>query len=301
MYHFAVWFFWFKNLNTARMNKIKIETEDQFQLSATFYESEQHSDDLVVIAPATAATQLFYRSYSRYLAKEKEMNVLTFDYRGVGESLPGDIKSFDASMSDWGFKDLRAVINWAHDQGHNIYLLGHSVAGQLFPFTESANKVCASYFVASQTASMHFWEGKAKLFVLLFWRFLLPIVTKVYGYLPGWTLGAQTPLPKGVAQEWRSWGLHKDGAIQGIQRLQEMYNQVTGYVHFLNIGDDKYLAPRNATEQLKWRYFSARTSMESVYPQDIEEEEIGHFGFFRSEFKHKLWDKPVDYFRAMAC
>ena len=283
------------------MKKMKIRAEDNFEIGATLFESEQPSDELIIIAPATAATQLFYRSYARYASKQRKVNVLTFDYRGVGESLDGDIRTSDAQMSDWGFKDLRAVIDWAHEQNYTIYLLGHSIAGQLFPFTQSANKICASYFVGSQTASMHFWEGSAKLLVLFFWRLLLPLLTKIYGYLPGWSLGAQTPLPKGVAEEWRKWGLHKDGAIQGVPELQEMYSRVTGYIHFLNIGDDKILAPRNATEQLMWRYFSARTSLESIFPEDIGAEEIGHFGFFRSEFKDALWDKPLNYFHAMAC
>ncbi len=283
------------------MEKIKINAEDNFQLAATFFESESPSHEVIVIAPATAASQLYYKSYARYMAKERRMNVLTFDYRGVGESLPGDIKTFDASMSDWGFKDLKAAINWAYDKGYTVYLLGHSIAGQLFPFTQSANKVCASYFIGSQTASMHFWEGKEKLQVMLFWRFVLPLLTKLYGYLPGWSLGAQTPLPKGVAREWQTWGLHKDGAIQGMSELQEMYTQVRGNIHFLDIGDDKLLAPRNATEQLMWRYFSARTTLESVYPEDIGVEEIGHFGFFQSDFKSTLWDKPLDYFRTMSC
>ncbi len=283
------------------MEKFRISAEDDFQIAATFFESLSPSEEIVVIAPATAATQLYYKSYARYVAHERRMNVLTFDYRGVGESLDGDIQESDATMSDWGFKDLKAAINWAYDQNYTVYLLGHSIAGQLYPFTETANKVCASYFVGSQTASVHFWEGKEKIFLMLFWRLLLPLVTKVYGYLPGWTLGAQTPVPKGVAEEWRSWGLHKDGAIRGMSELQNLYSQVTGYIHFLNIGDDKILAPRNAMEQLKWRYFSARTTMESVFPEDIGVEEIGHFGFFRSDFKPSLWSKPLDYFRTMSC
>jgi len=215
--------------------------------------------------------------------------------------LDGPVKEFDASMSDWGFKDLKAVIDWAYEEDYTIYLLGHSIAGQLFPFTQSANKVCASYFIASQTAALHFWEGRAKLQIALFWKLALPLFLKVYGYLPGWSLGAQAPIPRGVATEWKKWIFHKDGAIQGEQELQDMYAQVRGDIHFLDIGDDKILAPRNATEQLKWRYFSARTTMESIFPEDIGAEEIGHFGFFQSEFKPTLWDKPLDYFRTMSC
>lgn len=283
------------------MKKIKISTEDEFQVAATLFETLTPSNELIIIAPATAATQLYYKSYARHIAQEKGMHVLTFDYRGVGESLSGDVKDFDAQMSDWGFQDLKAVIDWAYKEKYTIYLLGHSIAGQLFPFTQSAQKVCASYFVGSQTASSHFWEGKEKLQVMLFWRLLIPVLTKLYGYLPGWSMGGQTSLPKGIAKEWRKWGLHKDGAIQGLSKLQEMYTQVTGYIHFLNIGDDKFLAPRNATEHLRWRYFSARTSIEQVFPEDIGAKEIGHFGFFRSEFKGNLWHKPLDYFRSMSC
>ncbi|MEM9327035.1 MAG: hypothetical protein AAGA85_15310 [Bacteroidota bacterium] len=285
----------------VKMTKVMVRTGDQFDVAATYFRSLIPSEELVIIAPATAATQLYYKSYARFVAKEKGMNVLTFDYRGIGESLAGDIRDVDAQMSDWGFQDLKAVIDWADDRGYVIYLLGHSIAGQLFPFIGDTSKVCASYFVGSQTASSHFWEGTSRVQVVIFWRFLIPLLVRIYGYLPGWSLGAQTPLPKGVAQEWRKWGLHKDGAIQGMAELQQMYSAVQGHIHFLNITDDHFLAPKPATEQLKWRYFSAKTSMESISPEELGVKEIGHFGFFRTAFRDQLWHKPIDYFTHLTC
>ena len=283
------------------MRKITIETQDKVELGATLLESKDESHDLVIIGPAMGVPQNYYRPFAKYIAEERGVNALIFDYRGVGDSLNTDVTECEANLSDWGYKDLKAVIDWGWDAGYNLYLVGHSITGQLLPFTGAAAKLSAAYFVGSQTASHHFWAGRYRLAVLLFWNFLLPVLTTLYGYFPGWGLGGKISLPKGVASEWRSWALHKDGAIQGLRQVQDMYSRITNHIHFLHIADDNLMAPRLATEQLMRRYFGAKATFESVYPEDIKARKIGHFGFFRREFKASLWTKPLDYFRVIAC
>ncbi len=283
--------------NILKMKKIRIVTEDGFQLSATLFESDTQTKELVIIGPATGAPQSYYRPFAKYVKDEKGMNSLIFDYRGVGESLDTSIEKSDASMNDWGTKDLKAIINWAYDHGYRIYLIGHSITGQLLPLTESADKIGAAYFVASQTTSSYFWEGKYRLLVLMFWRVIVPLLTKIYGYFPGWGMGSKISLPKGVVEDWRKWGLHKDGVIQGEPRRQDLYSRVTNYIHFLSMADDHLFAPRLATEQLMRRYFGARSTFEMIYPEDLSVKEIGHFGFFRNRFRESLWQKPIDYFK----
>ena len=41
------------------------------------------------------------------------MQVLTYDYRGMGESRPRPLRELSVSMSEWGTKDLAGVVDWS--------------------------------------------------------------------------------------------------------------------------------------------------------------------------------------------
>lgn len=270
---------------------------DEYPLGASFFEgSASGKRHLLVIASATGVPQAYYGKFAAFMADSGCFDAITFDYRGIGKSLTGHVKDSRALMSDWGRYDIQAALAWGFERYEKVFLVGHSVAGQVFPVADLSVKVSAAYFVGSQCAASHLWDGRHKLFVNFFWLVANPLPTKILGYMPAFVVGGGEHLPKKAALEWRSWGLHPDGILQSGQ-ARASYARLELPVHFVNLADDRMLAPARAVQRLKAQYVNAQTSYEQLVPAQLGLKAIGHFGFFKSRYREKLWQLPLDYFR----
>lgn len=275
----------------------KIKAADGISISATlFKEVENQHPHLIIVGPATAAPQPYYRKFAEYLAQYKDFDVLTFDYRGVGRSLIGPVSQTQYAMSDWGALDLEAVINWADKRYDKIFMVGHSVAGQIFPIAKNAKRISAAYFVGSQSAYQGHWSGFNRLQILIFWHILIPFCTLIFDHLPGWTFGGQIGLSKQAAREWRTWGLHPQGILKDNALVVQKFGAIKGHLHFVAIEDDRKLAPSEAVHALMHTYSNAITSYQFIRPSDLGVKRIGHFGFFKRSNRQKLWSMPAMFF-----
>lgn len=262
-----------------------LKCKDGTKLIASHFGLE--TSPLVIISSALGTERKYYSSFANYLV-DQGFQVVTFDYRGVGDSICSDESK--VSMSNWGSQDLYEVIEWASNtQTDRILLVGHSIAGQVFPLAENKHKVAAAYFVASQTASSHYWSGAYKLPVQLLWNLMLPATTTLTGKLPAWAYGGKHDIPKYAAKEWASWGKHKNGVLQDCCEREKAFKEIQIPLRFISISDDKLLAPRKAVERLVDQYGSVRKEHQHWYPDEFGKKTIGHFGFFR-ENNDELWD-----------
>ncbi len=280
----------------AKAQAFVIKTADQTNISATLYRGENKSNHLIIVCAATGAPQWYYGGFAEYAAGYADFDVLTFDYRGIGKSLNGSVIDSKAKMSDWGIYDLEAIIKWSQGKYDKLFLIGHSVAGQIFPLALSNPKISAAYFVGAQSAYYGCWRGTWLLYVLLFWYFLIPVITFLFDYLPGWAMGGSIPIPKRVALEWRKWGTHKGGVLQGNLGTIRKFESIKIPIHFVNIEDDKLLGPSKATQRLMGQYTNAVTSFQFISPKNLKLKHIGHFGFFKKQFKKVLWPMPMFFF-----
>lgn len=274
----------------------EIATDDNVTISATLFGAQDKSPHLIIIGPATAAPQGYYRGFAEYASAYEDFDVITFDYRGVGQSLHDPVTICDAKMSEWGVFDLKAIIDWADQKYDKIFLIGHSVAGQIFPKAPNHHRIAAAYFVGSQSAYYGHWKGLPWIQVMIFWLVNIPLTTFILGYMPGWAMGGKVPLPSKIAMEWRKWGLHCQGVLQGDQRLIDAFASIDIPMHFVNIEDDRVLAPVAATQALMHCYKNAHTSYQYIKPSDLGLKRIGHFGFFKSISEKKLWSMPMFFF-----
>jgi predicted alpha/beta hydrolase len=274
----------------------QVHTKDDILISATLFSSEKKSAHLIIMCPAAGAPQHYYKAFAEYASGYRDFDVVTFDYRGIGLSKSLPVTKETAKMSDWGTQDLQSIIDWADDKYDKICLLGHSVAGQIFPKSGKHDRILAAYFVGSQSAYHGHWNGFWWLYVLIFWYLLIPLSTFFLGYLPGWAMGGNIPLPKSIAQEWRKWGTHPNGVLQDDPAVANKFESVDIHVHFVNIDDDKLLAPSAATQALMHQYKNAITTFQFIKPSDLKLKKIGHFGFFKRKFAKQLWPMPMYYF-----
>src|SRR5258708_16787898 len=63
---------------------------------------------VVVINPATSVRCRYYARFAAFLF-QRGFDVLTYDYRGIGESRLATLRGFDAGWVDWGHFDFGAV------------------------------------------------------------------------------------------------------------------------------------------------------------------------------------------------
>lgn len=85
---------------------------------------------LVIINAATSVRCRYYSRFADYLFAQG-CDVLTYDYRGIGESRPASLRGFQASWSDWGRLDFEAMLAHAVERfpGQPIDVVGHSFGG----------------------------------------------------------------------------------------------------------------------------------------------------------------------------
>ena len=117
----------------------------------------------VLINSATAVPRKIYKGFASYLA-HRGCAVLTYDYRGIGDSRqpamvgynqPKSLVGFKASMSDWAAQDVTAAVRWMRERYNTLPLayVGHSFGGQALGLIENNSEVSRAAFVASQAAT----------------------------------------------------------------------------------------------------------------------------------------------------
>ena len=84
----------------------------------------------VLIASATATPRHYYGRFASYLA-EHGFSVMTFDYRGIGDSRPPSLRGFECRMRDWAALDLSAAVDFAaREAGRRFSMSAIPMAGR---------------------------------------------------------------------------------------------------------------------------------------------------------------------------
>lgn len=265
---------------------LRISAVDGYALGARRF-GDQSAGPYVVINGATAVKQAYYARFAAWLSLQG-CTVLTYDYRGIGESRPARLRGFEATLRDWGERDLEGVLRFAiEDKGSRpLHVVGHSVGGQLLGLAQSNGAIERAVTVSSQSGYWGHWTGASALSKAAVWYGLMPVVGTLVGYIPG-KLGIGEDLPGGVALEWARWCRHPHYLLgHGIS--PEGFSRLRAQLRVISIADDDY-APRQAVDWLHALYTNADVERHHVSPRELEVPAIGHFGFFRSTFQDSLW------------
>jgi len=122
---------------------------------------------------------------------------------------------------------------------------------------------------------------------------LLPGISRLFGYFPAAALGQGENIPAGVAIEWASWCRDPDYLV-GALGAKEQYARFSAPLRLYWVADDPY-APLAAAEALLELYPRAPSELTRVMPRELGAERIGHFGFFREQFRDTLWRDAADW------
>ena len=276
---------------------VRITADDGFELGATEFAPKSAPRAVDVINAATAVKRRYYERFATYLAT-RGFAVVTYDYRGIGDSAPRDLRGFSALMREWGMLDQPAVIRhataWQPDVP--LMLVGHSVGGQIFGLLDEAPRVRRVLMVAAQHNYWGLWRPQERYVLWALWTLIMPASAHALGYFPGGWFGLGEDLPKGVALEWAKWCRSPGALVQAIGGdTLVRFARYRGDILSLSFSDDHAFAPRRAVDGLLGFYASARAEHRHLTPASLGVSRVGHFGFFRASVAEKGWPIAADW------
>lgn len=272
------------------MKELILKTPDHFPLSVKIFEPEISNGKLLLINSATGVKQQIYFSFAKYLA-EKGFTVITYDYRGIGESKPKKMNGFKASMRIWGTVDFKTVTNFIKTEyaGFDKFCLGHSVGALILGMNADSKIFKKFIFVATQDAYLGNLNFKVAVAGLLGFGIALPIMTHFLGYFPANRFGLGESLPKGVAFDWQTLILNKKSTKRLYETNEADFSknlyQPTFIIH---AEDDSWVTQKGMRNLMKTTYPHLKTTYREVKISESDKSEIGHVNFFRS-FNRGLW------------
>ncbi|MGA2055856.1 MAG: alpha/beta fold hydrolase [Bradyrhizobium sp.] len=294
-------------LDDVFIDDITFPAMDGYALGATLFLPRGAKQHAVLINSATAVPRKIYRKFAGYLAG-RGFAVLTYDYRGIGDSRqravtgyikPKSLVGFKASMADWAALDVTAAVNWMRERYHNLPLtyVGHSFGGQALGLLANNNEVKRALLVAAQAAYWRLIVSPERYRVYAMLNFVGMPLTRALGYTPGWA-GFGQDLPKGVFEQWARWVMN-ERYLLGDPDLKALPNfaNYTGALRSICLSDDPW-APRPAIELLCSGFKATMPEILTVTPADADTKAIGHLGFFRPEHRDTLWRGAAEWLEA---
>ncbi|MES2070971.1 MAG: alpha/beta fold hydrolase [Pseudomonadota bacterium] len=286
------------------MENIELVTSDGVSLAATRFAAVGAVKAVVVLPAAMGVRQNFYVPFAEFLAANG-VAVLSFDYRGMGDSRPqkfrSSLRGFKATVLDWAELDYNTALQAAKawQPGVPLQVIGHSLGGQLPGLLPDNHLIDGLITIA---AGSGYWRDNApqlKRFVWFMWYFAVPLYTRLWGYFPGKKMRKVGDLPKGVIYQWSQWcrSPHYVVDAQGTP-IRAGYEKIRAPILSLSFTDDEMMS-RRSIDSLHDFYKNAPMERRYISPQQIGAKHIGHFGFFRPQFRATLWQQALDWLQAV--
>ena len=244
---------------------------------------------VVIINAATSLRCRYYSRFADYLFTNG-FDVITYDYRGIGESRSGSLRGFKASWSDWGVLDFEAILQRAQREfpGQPIDVVGHSFGGCAAGLGASGAVIRRIVTVGAQFAYWRDYAARGRWQMVIKWHVLMPLLTALCGYFPGQRLGWLEDTPAGVVRDWSTPTPRYETRPSGRDLGELPFSRVKAQLLAISLTDDPF-GTVAAIERLLDYFGNSERSHLRIAPEDIGEKQVGHFAFFRSEFQDRLW------------
>lgn len=254
---------------------------------------------MVVINPATGVLARYYHYYASFLAGHG-FDVLTYDYRGIGQSRPARLRGCGYRWRDWGELDCDAALRVAraHDSGQGLFVVGHSIGGFLPGLAEAAPTIDRMLTVGAQYAYWRDYAPRHRMRLLLKWHAIMPILTAACGYFPGKRLGWLEDLPAGVATEWsfRRARMELSHPRRDRDDVLRRFSRLTAPILAISLSDDEFGTVPAVRRTLNY-YRGATPIPILLKPEDFGHDAIGHFGLFHNRHATGFWPETVRWLR----
>lgn len=260
---------------------------------------------VVIVNPATSVLSRYYARFAAWL-HAAGMDVLTYDYRGIGGSRPPRLRGFEAGWIDWGRLDFEAALEYAAGRfpGQPLQVVGHSVGGFVIGMAASAHRLSRIVTVGAQHAYWRDYAARRRLGMLLRWHVAMPALTALLGYFPGRRLGWLEDTPRGVVRDWTAscaryddiWRRGRHALPESeLAELRARFAAVTAPMLALSVDDDPF-GTVAAVGRLLDCYGGAQRTHLHLDPRAIGAA-VGHFAFFHDRFAPTLWPIALAWLR----
>jgi predicted alpha/beta hydrolase len=273
-------------------------TSDGVPLAATWYPGRDASLKSVIVMSALASPQRYLKYPAAWL-QQRGWGVLTFDYRGIGDSEPRARGGVRARLLDWATKDMNAAVEWVRKEIRPRFVVGlcHSIGGQILPFGPAHRHLDALVHVSVCSGDIRFWKGHEKVLLGIVY-YLYPAVALSLGYLPGARLGLGTSIPRDIFLQWCRWGRHGVYTDDSGASLEHLYGSVTTPILCFSFADDTLYSPLPAVTHLHRLFTKSTVEYRHIRPSDYGLGRIGHFGFFKRQCGEALWEEMITWLDA---
>ncbi|WP_018982526.1 alpha/beta hydrolase family protein [Salinimonas chungwhensis] len=276
---------------------VTLQCEDGYRLSGTLFRPTKPLCGAIIIAPATGIKRQFYTNFATFLA-DYGFAVLTFDNRGIGESVNTTLRKSDADLIAWGKQDMPAALNTIEKYfpGQSYFLVGHSAGGQLIGLMNNAHKLKAFINFGSSSGSLRNMRLRYRLKAHFFMNFFIPLSNLIFGHTKAHWIGMGEPLPRGVARQWRQW-CNGSGYVQtsfGKEVTEHYYSSLTIPSKWIIASDDDIANEANLKEMIAV-YEGSNARYCVLYPAAFGLDDIGHMRFF-SRHSRRLWPLVTNFF-----
>ena len=269
---------------------LQLTAADGYKLAATHLRAK--GEQFIVMAGATAVPRGFYKRFAEF-AQARGINVITTDYRGVGDSKYGPLKGFEMEYADWSRFDLAAAVDHATARG-KVWLVGHSLGGHAIGQLPRPNLLQAAY-VCGVGAGWHGWMPRPERYrAWLLWNVIGPVTTRIYGYNPMSKLGMGEDLPLGVHREWKKWCAYPHYFFDdpGATAITDSFADVRIPIAAAVTTDDLWAQPASRDAFFKG-YRNAAVDRIDLTAAELGVAQVGHMGYFRAQAGVMLWPRML--------
>ncbi|WP_350432050.1 alpha/beta fold hydrolase [Shewanella sp. H8] len=283
-------------MNQQNIKQITITCSDGESLAATVYVPTTALKGAVMIAPATGIKRQFYANFATYLA-DNGYGVITFDNRGIGESLIGPVAQSTASLQCWGEKDMPAVLECLQETfvQTKYHLVGHSAGGQLIGLMHNAADISSMFNFACSSGQLKNMKLSYLVQAHFFMNFFIPVSNTMFNHTKSQWVGMGEPLPKAVAKQWQQW-CNGQGYVKtafGKTVHQHCYDELALPSLWVNAVDDKIANNVNVADMMSvFPKLNGQTL--TLTPSEHGLAEIGHMKFFSSK-SQILWPLALNW------
>ena len=247
---------------------------------------------VVLVMPAMATPARYYAAFATWLA-ERGLRAVVLEHRGTADRAA--MRAYDGDLLDW-FDDARDVVDVVARQAGAeagdlpVSWVGHSLGTQMLPFVDHS-QLSRVVSVASGTGWVGHLPGRMRWTAPLLMRTVAPGAARVAGYYPGRSLRILGDMPAGVMRQWSRWCL--DPAYLGVDvpDADDLFARVKTPMTVVSFSDDELMSAA-ATADLHDRFVNADQVRQRYTPAQLEVDQMGHHGFFRSRHAG-LWDELV--------